>query len=231
MEIKDKIAIVTGASEGIGLATAKFLFQNGAKVVLAARSLDKLQGAEKDIPESLAVKADMREEADIKNLISKTMEKFGRIDILVNNAGQGMYGPIEKADIKNWKEVMELNVFGVVRAMQETIPIMRKQGGGAIVNISSGVSKRYIPYLGAYASTKYALNAVSLTARQELEKDKIIVSVVYPRMTATKFGENSVGSRPDFTGRPGGLPQVDPPELVAEKIIEIIRSGEAEIEL
>ncbi len=228
MQIQNKVAIITGASGGIGLATARLLSMQGAKVVLAARSAGKLRELEKELSGSFAVPADMRKPEDIRDLIDKTVEKYGGIDILVNNAGQGLYGPLESIDIDQYKKIVELNVYGVVRAMQAVIPFMRKRGGGTIVNISSMVSKAYLPYLSAYASTKYALNALSLTARQELAKDKIVVSVMHPKMTATDFGKNSFGTRPDFTSRPEGMPAVDTAEDVAEKIIELIRSGEAE---
>ncbi len=95
----------------------------------------------------------------------------------------------------DYRAVMELNVFAVLLAMQKTIPIMRKQGGGMILNISSLVSKNYFPTLAAYASTKYALNALSLTAREELQKDNIVVSVFHPKMTATEFGAQCAGRK------------------------------------
>lgn len=237
MQIKDKVIIVTGASEGIGLAAAKLLASRGAKVVLAARSADKIAEAAKECG-GLAIPTDMRKPEDIENLIEKTVGQFGRIDILINNAGQGIYGPIERIDVAAFADVMDLNVFAVVRAMQGVIPVMRKQGGGMILNISSRVSKLYIPGLGAYAATKYALNAISLTARQELAPDNIIVSVMLPKMTATRFGVNAVGGRRDdsrATGQPvrsgqaasAGM-EVDTPEEVAEKIAEQIESEEPE---
>lgn len=233
MEIKNKVIIVTGASEGIGLAAAKYLSEKGGKIVLAARSEDKLKEIEKEIPDSLAVVTDMRKEGDIKNLIKKTIEKYGRIDILINNAGQGMYGSVERMNVDSLREIMELNVYSVILAMQEVIPYMRKQGGGMIINISSGVSKRYIPGISAYSSTKYALNAITFIARQELEKDNIIVSSVAPKMTSTRFGENSITPRPKWdssgSGRP--MPDVDTPEKVAERIGEAIVSEKKEIVL
>ena len=229
MEIKNSIIIITGASQGIGLAAARHLSRLGAKIVLAARSEETIKGLEKELPHSFAVVTDMRNPQDIKRLIEKTLAKYGRVDILINNAGQGMYGSVETTDIEQFKQIMDLNVYSVMRAMQEIIPIMRTQGGGMIVNISSGLTKMYVPGISAYSSTKYALNAVSLIARQELEKDHIIVSVIEPNMTATNFGENSLGRRPNFaaSGRP--VPQIDPPEKVAEAIEHIIKSGEAEI--
>jgi short-subunit dehydrogenase len=234
MDIENKIIIVTGASQGIGLETAKILANGGATVVLAARSEDVLKKLEKEIPGSFAVPTDMRKPADIKNLIEKTNQKYGRIDVLVNNAGQGMYGPVETIDIEKYKEIMELNVYGALRAMQAVIPIMRKQGGGMILNVSSRVSKNYFPNLAAYASTKYALNALSLTARAELAKDNIVVSVMHPKMTATNFGKNSIRASADFLyARPGDRPQmeIDTAEQVAEKIVDLIKSEAPEAEM
>ncbi len=234
MDIKDKVIIITGASAGIGLSTAKHLSDLGAKVVLAARSADKINQLAKTISNAFAVVTDTRKAADIKNLVSRTMEKYGRVDVMINNAGRGMYGPVEKIDLENYKEIMELNVYGPLLGMQAVIPQMRKQGGGIILNISSRVSKNYFPGLAAYASTKYALNALSLTARAELEKDKIVVSVFHPKMTATDFGRHSVGARPDWTqnaasGRPPM--EIDTPEQVAEKIAGLIVSENPEAEM
>lgn len=227
MEIKDKVVVVTGASMGIGLAIAQELSKRGAKLVLAARSADTLKKLEAEIPNSFAVPTDMRKLEDIKNLIAKAQEKFGRIDILINNAGQGMRSSVETIDMPTYRNVMELNVFSVVEAMQEVIPLMRAQGGGMILNISSMVSKNYYPTLAAYSSTKYALNSISLTARQELEADNIIVSVFHPKMTATDFGKNSAGEKYDSgAGRPGM--GVDTAEQVAKKVAEQIESEAAE---
>jgi short-subunit dehydrogenase len=230
MEIKDKVVIITGASQGIGLATAQHLSKLGAKVVLAARSMDVLKELEKEIPNSLAITADMRNRDDINAMVEETLAKYGRIDILINNAGQGMYGDVENMDIDHYRQIMDLNVFGLVGAMQEVIPHMRKQGGGMIVNISSGLTKMYIPGLSAYSSTKYALNALSHIARQELEEDKIIVSLVLPNLTATNFMKNSVGNA-DESGSDRQLPKADTAEKVAEKIAEVIASEEAEVQV
>jgi short-subunit dehydrogenase len=233
MEVKGKVIIVTGASDGIGEAIARKLAHAGAKVVLAARSDEKLAALAHELSGSVAVHADMTQQADIQNLIDRTMEIDGRIDILINNAGQGMMGPAENIDIDKYKHIMNLNVYGPLYAMQLVIPKMREQGGGMILNISSRVSKNYYPNLSAYASTKYALNAISLTAREELKKDNIIVSVFHPKMTATSFGKNSVNARLEAAtayaeqARARGL-EVDTPEQVADKVLEQIKSEEPE---
>ena len=237
MIINDKVAVVTGASEGIGKAIAEALAAKGAKLVLAARNEERLAELAHALGNgAIAVRADMTSEADIRNLMDRVLAIHGRIDILVNNAGQGLYGPIESVDLDQYRKIFALNVAGPLYAMKLAIPQMRAEGGGAIINVSSRVSKNYYPMLGAYASTKYALNALSLTARKELEKDHIIVSVIHPKMTATNFGKNAFGPRmhedrgaQDFTPPPGM--EVDTAEQVAEKTIALIESGEAEAEL
>ena len=232
MEIKIIVIIITGASGGIGRATAQLLAREGAKVVLAARSKGALEELGKELPNSLVVQTDMTKEKDIDRLIDETMRRYGRIDILINNAGQGIYGAIEKVGAEEYKKIFELNVIGPLLAMQKVIPLMRAQGGGAILNVSSMVSRAYYPYLGAYASTKYALNALSLTARAELEKDNIVVGIMLPGMTDTDFGKNSIKSDAVAENMQGrhreGMPEPDSPEYVAERIKSAIESGAAE---
>lgn len=228
MKIKDSVVIVTGASMGIGEAVAKRLGEAGAKVVLAARSEDKLKEVADTIPGSLTIRADMRNGEDIKALIQKTVDEFGRIDILINNAGQGMRASVETIDIDDYRSIFELNVVGPLLAMQEVIPIMRAQDGGMILNISSLVSKMYFPELAAYSSTKYALNSISLTARQELEKDHIVVSVFHPKMTATDFGKNANGQKYESRDGRAGM-TIDTAEDVADAILKQLESEEAEV--
>ena len=157
MDIVGKVVLLTGASEGIGLATARLFAQQGAKLALVARSTEKLEQLASELPDSLAVPTDMRDESAVQLMVNQVHQHYGRIDILINNAGQGMHVPVEKTDLQLYRSIFELNVVSVLNAMQSVIPLMRGQGGGVIVNISSGTSKMVLPGVGPYASTKYAL--------------------------------------------------------------------------
>lgn len=231
MIIQDKVAIVTGASSGIGEATAKILTEHGAKVVLVARSKEKLDILCKTLKDSFVVQTDVKDLQAIKDLVKQTVEHFGRLDIIINNAGLGYDIEVEKIDPKMYTELFQINLLGPLVLMQEAVGHMRKNGEGAIVNISSGTSLMNIPNLAAYSSLKRALNGISLTARTELEKDNIKVSIVYPYITNTDFGKNAMsGPRHEAAdNKDDVLPAGDPPVLVAEKILEVIESGEAEI--
>lgn len=229
MKIKDSVILITGASMGIGRATAELLGREGAKVALAARSEDKLREVTAGLDDSFVVRADMTDPNSILAMVEATQAHYGRIDVLVNNAGRGMIASIEQLDLTAYLALISLNVTGPLIAMQAVIPIMREQGSGAIVNISSGLSKMAIPYLGGYASTKYALNALSLTARGELASAGIVVTVVHPGLTATDFGANAVRTgNSDWRPRAGSIPEPDPVELVAERIKEAIENGPSE---
>jgi NAD(P)-dependent dehydrogenase (short-subunit alcohol dehydrogenase family) len=232
MEIDGKVVIVTGASGGIGLATARALGRRGAHVVLAARNEKALQAAEAEIPGSLAVRTDMRNAGDIRAMVERTVERFGRVDCLVNNAGQDFDAPVEKIDPDDFRSILELNLIGALQAMQAVTPIMRRQGAGAIVNVSSGTTRMILPGSAGYSSSKAALNHLSLVAREELVGDGIVVSVIYPYVTDTNLERNAIGAaEPSTAEAPPGIPPADPPEKVAEAIVSLIESGEAELSL
>lgn len=229
MNIKDKVVIITGASSGIGLATAKLFAQKGAKLVLAARSKDKLDKLAAELPDAVAVQTDMTKTDSIKRMIARAYKHYGRIDVLINNAGQGYDSPVEKIEADKFQHIFELTILGPVTAIQQVIPIMRRQGGGAIVNISSGLAKMDLPNMSGYASLKAALAKLSLAARQELEKDKIVVSVVYPYITMTGFERNTLhsGRGTEWEGD-SNMPPGDPPEKAAQAILETVETGPAE---
>jgi short-subunit dehydrogenase len=165
-------------------------------------------------------------------MIKKVHDTFGQIDVLVNNAGQALRGSVDSLNLDSFRQVIDLNVFGVLYAMQTVVPLM-KTNGGLILNISSMVSKMAIQGIGGYASTKYMLNGLTLTAREELAKDNIRVILVYPRLTATNFGQNSIGYQGSGAARPAGIPvregvPIDSATHVAEKILEAIKNEPAE---
>lgn len=235
MEIKGKVAVVTGASMGIGLAAAKLLSEKGAKLVLVARSKDKLNKLAKQLPDSIAIAADVSKVDEVQKMIKQAFVHFGRIDILVNNAGQGYDVPVEKIDPNVFHYLFDLDVLGQLVAIQEVVPIMRKQGGGAIVNVSSGLALMHLEHMGAYAALKAALAHLSLTAREELKGDNIVVSVIYPYITLTDFERHTVKGAPesswdkDSEGSQEAWAKADPPEHVAKQIVEAIEKGTAEI--
>jgi short-subunit dehydrogenase len=231
MDVRGKVVIVTGASSGIGLAAAKLLAKQSAKIALVSRSKEKLEQLSRELPNSLAVPTDMAKVFEIKRMIKQVEEQFGRIDILINNAGQGYDAFVEKMDIDTFHYIFDLDVVGPVVAMQQVIPLMRKQGGGAIMNVSSAVALMNLPNMSPYASLKRALAQISLTAREELKKDNIIVSVAYPYITLTNFEKNTIRDTPVPESEQESTSPFPPDttEYTAQKILEGIESGEAEI--
>lgn len=231
MKVQDKKAIVTGASSGIGLSTAQLLSKMGAKVALVSRSKEKLDELSKKIPSTIAVQADMSKVFEVKRMVNDVADHFGKIDILVNNAGVGYDALTEKIDVDTFHYVFDLDLVGPLAAMKQVIPIMRKHGGGTIINVSSAVALMTLPNNAPYASIKRALAVLSLTAREELKNDNITVSVVYPYITLTNFERNTIRDVPvpESELEPNGPFPPDSADYAAQKIVEGIESGEAEI--
>jgi short-subunit dehydrogenase len=224
MQIKDHVFIVTGASSGIGLSTAKALSERGAKVALVARSRDALQELSRQLPGSLPVTADMTKFDQVREAVRAVYQHYGRVDGLVNNAGRSYAASVEEIEPEIFDEIFHLNVLGPIIAMQAVIPVMRAQGGGSIVNINSGTAFMTVPQFGVYSASKRALLGFSLTARAELEKDRIVVSEIYPFITATNFGKNRMGNG----GPPSNYADGDQPEFVAGLVLQAIDEGQAQ---
>ena len=201
MEIKGRVVVIVGASGGIGSAISKHLAGLGAKVVLAGRNGERLRQLARELPGSLPVPADITKSEENQALVSKVMGEFGRIDVLINCAGQAMFASVESIDLDQYHDLLELNVVAPMRLMQLVIPHMRDQGKGVIVNVSSMASTRNIPNIAGYASSKCALNSLSLTAREELAKDGIVVSVIRPGIVDTDFGKHTNSPEPEALRR------------------------------
>jgi len=232
MNIKNKVVIVTGASSGIGRATAILLTKQGAKVALVARSTDKLNKLARKLDNSFPRPTDMTNILAIKKMVEEVIKHFGRVDILINNAGQGYDASIEQTSLTNLHHIFELDLVGPLVAMQQVIPFMKRKNQGSIINISSGTALMHLPDMGAYAAIKAALAHLSLTAREELKSFNINVSVVYPYITETDFGKNTITvdkneyeTNEDNTYEP---PKADSAEYIAQKIADRIVSSEAE---
>lgn len=223
MQIRDKVVFITGASGGIGLATVRRFAAEGARLALVARSTETLERISQELRqqghEALPLTADVRDASQVGRAVEETVSHFGRLDVLINNAGQAAAGTIADVDPADFRQILDLNVFGPLAAMQAVIPVMRQKGGGLIINISSMVTRMHIPGLAAYAATKSALNMLSDTARVELAPDNIRVVSVYPRMTATNFGKNSLGNRATRHEQRQSPAPTDSAEFVAEKIL------------
>ena len=167
-------------------------------------------------------------------MVKKVKDHFGRVDILINNAGQGYDASIENTDINEFHRLFDLDVIGPLIAMQQVVPIMRQQGGGVIVNISSGTALMALPNMGAYSSLKRALAGISLTANEELKEDKIVVSVVYPYITLTDFEKNTIKAKnvKEIQWEDDHDSDFQPPDsadYVAGKIAEGIENEETKI--
>jgi short-subunit dehydrogenase len=226
MEIDGAVCIVTGASSGIGAATATLLANRGAIVMLAARRVERIDALASKLPNATAVPTDVTAPIQLERLVARSIDLHGRVDVLVNNAGQGLHVPVDQIAPHDLRAVIELNLIAPLTAIQEVLPTMRKHSHGAIVNVSSAVSLRLLPRLGGYAATKAALNMLSSTAALELRGEGIDVSVVYPSLTATEFHRSL---------RAGGISSAakslpaDPPELAATAIAFAIQSGEQHV--
>jgi len=227
MQIKDRVFIVTGASSGIGLSTAAALADRGARVALVARTQAALENLSARLSGSLPVAADMTDFKRVRQAVEAVHNHYGRIDGLVNNAGRSYAAAVEEIAPELFDEIFHLNVLGPIVAMQAVIPAMRSQGSGSIVNVNSGTAFMVLPEYSVYSSSKRALMGFSLTARAELEKDGIVVSEVYPSITATNFGKNRMG-KPSGGGPRADYADGDKPEFVASLIVQAIEEGHAQ---
>jgi len=198
-KLDGKVAIITGASSGIGEATALALAEQGAHVALAARRADRLETLTQRITDSggqaIPIVADVADEAQVREMVDKTKAQWGRIDILVNNAGVMLLGPIDSANTEDWRRMMNINVLGLMYATHAVLPLMKVQGEGHIVNISSVAGRIARAGTGVYNATKWAVCAFSEALRQEVYKDKIRVTIIEPGVVATELPQHITDPR------------------------------------
>ncbi|MCC5636517.1 SDR family NAD(P)-dependent oxidoreductase [Nostoc sp. CHAB 5844] len=193
-KLEGKVAIITGASAGIGEATAIALAAEGAQVVITARRSDRLDALAKRIAESggkaLPIVADVTDESQVKNLVDKAIATLGRVDILVNNAGIAVIGNIDGGNTANWRRMIDVNVLGVLYATHAVLPILKAQNSGHIVNISSVAGRTARAGIGIYNATKWGVNGFSEALRQEVCKQNIRVTIIEPGLVDTEINDH-----------------------------------------
>lgn len=177
-KVKGKIVVITGATSGIGRATAELFAENGAQVICIARRMAQ---------DFYSIPADITDASAVKNAVAEIKEKFGRIDVLINNAGMGISGAVEDTEISDAHAIFELNFFGALNMIKEVVPVMRECGGGTIVNISSVAAELAIPFQSFYSATKAALSSLSSALRGELAPFGIKVCAILPGDVKTDF--------------------------------------------
>lgn len=194
MRFQRKVVVITGASMGIGEAIAKQFVAEGANVVVCSRDLQRAEEARTRIgspDRTLAAVCDVTSLVSIKQCISAAVARYGRIDIWINNAGHGLLASVAMMSMAECRKMFDTNLFGALDCMQAVVPLMKQNGGGTIVNISSVAGHIAVPGMAAYSGTKFALNALSRSARLELKPYNIHVLTVCPGYIQTAFGERA----------------------------------------
>ncbi len=195
-ELAGKVALVTGASSGIGEATASALAEAGVKVALAARRKDRLGNLSKKITDqggqALIVQMDVTRAEDWQTLVQQTLKKFSRVDILVNNAGVMLLSFMRNLKIEEWMRMIDINIKGVLQGLAAVLPLMRQQNSGEIINISSDAGLKVFPGSAVYSGTKAAVNWISEGLRFELAREKtpIRVTTIMPGAVATELASH-----------------------------------------
>ncbi len=220
MQLQDKVAIITGGGRGIGRAIAIAYAADGASVVIAARSNAQLNEVADEITaqdgEVLAVPTDLQVRADIKTLVQKTVERFGKIDILVNNAGINPRGPFLDTTDEQWEQTWQTNVMGVVHCCRAVLPIMQQQGTGNIINIGSGMGQVGHANLSIYCASKAALHGLTQAIAEEMWQDGIIANVLIPGPVKTELSKSAWQSQTTF--RAQSDPWKEPEQVVASAL-------------
>lgn len=208
MDLSGKVVVVTGASMGIGEAIARVFVEQGASVVLLSRDAGRAEAARGRIGHSertLALSCDVRNREEIDRVVSLTLHHFRRIDVWINNAGVGLMDSVADVEMTLCCETFDTNFFGTVAGMQAALAVMKPQGSGTIINISSVAGHIPLPFHAVYSATKFAMNAFGKAARVELKHSGINVLTVCPGYVRTDFGANAIKGLQARTVRPSAV--------------------------
>jgi short-subunit dehydrogenase len=231
MKAAGKVVVVTGASMGIGEAIAKVFASEGASVVMLSRDAGRAEAARVRLgfpDRTVAFSCDVRNSEEIDRVLALTLHHFKRVDVWVNNAGHGLLDSVAEVDMAACHDMFETNFFGAMSAMQAVIPVMRQQGGGAIINISSVAGHIPLPFHATYSATKFALNAIGKAAGVELKKNNIHLLTVCPGYVRTDFGANAVRGSEIKRVRPSSTVGITA-ERVADATLNGYLSGKREV--
>lgn len=235
--LKGKVVVITGASSGIGAATALLLAEGGANVVLGARGLDRLEALTARIAaaggDAVCTPTDVRQRDDLSKLVKLACDRHGKLDVLVSNAGIGPIAPLDKLHVEDWEDMIDINIKGVLYGIAAALPLFRAQGFGHFVNTASTAAHRIVPNMAVYAGTKIAVRAISEGLRQEAG-DKLRVTVISPGFTRTNLAESMtdpeakaqiVASMEKFAMPPGAIARAiafaieQPPDVDVGEIV------------
>ncbi|MFM8659087.1 MAG: SDR family NAD(P)-dependent oxidoreductase [Candidatus Nitrosotenuis sp.] len=227
MSFKDKIVVITGASSGIGKATAIEFANRGAKIALVARRKEKLEELEQSLAKSskvLVCPCDVSDKIQVKQMAQQVLDKFGKIDILVNNAGFAIYGTVSDLSIEQIESQLQTNYLGMIYCTKNFLPIFQKQNSGHIVNVASVAASFGLPGIAPYCASKYAMLGFSEGLKHELKGTKIGITVVSPIMVRTNFFDHE-----SFSTMPKYSPTSLDPKSVAKAILSASESSRLEI--
>jgi short-subunit dehydrogenase len=230
-EIAGKVVVITGASMGIGEAIAKSFADESARVVLLSRDAGRAEAARGRIghtERTLALACDVRHREDIDRVLSLTLHHFQRIDVWINNAGHGLLDAVDTVEMDALHETFDTNFFGTVVCMQAALAVMKQQGWGTIINISSVAGHIPLPFHAVYSATKFAMNAFGKAANIELKSSGIHVMTVCPGYVRTDFSANAVRGREARTVRPSSVRGISA-QRVARAVMRGYRKQKREI--